>query len=44
MTAVVQLDKLAATLGVFAFDSGGDEVVTWGDPELGGDSTRCKSS
>ena len=39
LTAIVLEAKLAATEDAFAlFCSGGDRVVTWGDPDSGGDS------
>ena len=45
VAAAVQLGKLAASDAAFAWYAHGDEVVTWGDPERGGDSSqRCKSS
>ena len=41
LTAIVQEAKLAATRQAFAlFCPGGDGVVTWGDPDYGGDSSE----
>ena len=42
MAAVVLLGKLAATYGAFAWHAHGGEVVTWGDPERGGDSSQVQ--
>ena len=42
VTAVVQRGKLAATIRAFAWHSHGGEVVTWGDPGYGGDSSQVQ--
>ncbi|CAJ1354794.1 unnamed protein product [Effrenium voratum] len=39
VAAVVQLGELAATDEAFAWHGPGGEVVTWGDPESGGDGS-----
>lgn len=39
LTAIVQEPRLAATRGAFAFWCCGSGVVTWGNPEIGGDSS-----
>ena len=41
-TAVVQLGKLAGTSKAFAWHGHGGEVVTWGDPRCGGDSSQVQ--
>ena len=40
VVAVVQLGQLAAARKAFAWHGLGGEIVTWGDPEAGGDSSR----
>ncbi|CAJ1415183.1 unnamed protein product [Effrenium voratum] len=40
--AFVELGKLAATYQAFAWHGPGGEVVTWGDPEAGGDSRQVQ--
>ncbi|CAJ1415182.1 unnamed protein product [Effrenium voratum] len=40
--AVVQLGKLAATLKALAWYDHSGEVVTWGDPDYGGDSRQVQ--
>ena len=40
VAAIVQLGKLAATDAAFAWHGQGEEVVTWGYPEWGGDSSQ----
>ena len=43
LTAIVIHPKLAATIRAFAlFCSGGNRVVTWGDPGYGGDSSEVQ--
>merc|ERR1740129_86127 len=43
LTAIVLEAKLAATAAAFAFTcSGGDRVVTWGQPHWGGDSSEVQ--
>ena len=42
LTAVVQLANLSATDRAFAFHGHGGEVVTWGDPRAGGDSSQVQ--
>ena len=42
VTAVVQLGKLAATHGAFALYDHEDDLITWGDPDLGGDSSQVQ--
>ena len=42
LTAVVQLANVAATDRAFAFHGYGGQVVTWGDPEEGGDSSQVQ--
>ena len=43
LTAIVTEPKVAATAGAFAlFCSGGNQVVTWGDPNYGGDSSEVQ--
>ena len=42
VAAVVQLGKLATTGAAFALHGNGDEVVTWGDPIYGGDSSQVQ--
>ncbi|CAJ1441863.1 unnamed protein product, partial [Effrenium voratum] len=42
MAAVVQLGKLAATDRVFAWYGQGADVVTWGDPQWGADSSHVQ--
>ena len=42
VAAVVQLGQLAATGKAFAWHGHGGEVVTWGDPEEGGDSSQVQ--
>ncbi|CAJ1459127.1 unnamed protein product [Effrenium voratum] len=47
VAAVVQIGKLAATFKAFAWHGHAGEVVTWGDPGFGGDSSQvqeCKRS
>ncbi|CAJ1341040.1 unnamed protein product [Effrenium voratum] len=40
--AIVQLGKLAASDRAFALCGHGPEIVTWGDPKCGGDSSQVK--
>ena len=43
LTAIVLEAKVTATAAAFAlFGSGGDRVVTWGDPDWGGDSSEVQ--
>ena len=42
VAAAVQLGKVAASDAAFAWYAHGDEVVTWGDPERGGDSSQAQ--
>ena len=43
LTAIVQEAKLAATAAAFAlFCPGSDRVVTWGNPDRGGDSSEVQ--
>ena len=43
MTAVAVEAKVAATERAFAlFCSGGDRVVTWGNPHYGGDNSQVQ--
>ena len=43
LTAIAVEATLAATSRAFAlFCSGGDRVVTWGDPDYGGDSSQVQ--
>ena len=42
VAAVVQLGRLVATAQAFAWHSHGGEVVTWGDPNCGGDSSQVQ--
>ncbi|CAJ1346331.1 unnamed protein product [Effrenium voratum] len=42
VAAVVQLGKLAASDAAFAWHGHGGEVVTWGNPEYGGDSSQVQ--
>ena len=43
LTAIVQRDKMAATRAAFAiWCCGGDRIVTWGDPDSGGDSSAVQ--
>ncbi|CAJ1415181.1 unnamed protein product [Effrenium voratum] len=42
--AVVQLGKLASTSRAFAWHDHGGEVVTWGQPDWGGDSSQVQEA
>ncbi|CAJ1340293.1 unnamed protein product [Effrenium voratum] len=42
VAAIVQLPKLAATSRAFAWHGPGGEIVTWGDPMYGGDSSQVQ--
>ena len=42
VTAVVQLGKLAASHGSFAFHGHGGELAVWGAPHFGGDSSQVQ--
>ncbi|CAJ1459124.1 unnamed protein product [Effrenium voratum] len=42
VAAVVQIGKLAATFKAFAWHGHAGEVVTWGDPGFGGDSSQVQ--
>ena len=42
VAAVVNLGQLAATMKAFAWHGQGGEVVTWGDPHWGGDSSQVQ--
>ena len=43
LTAIVTEPKVAATKCAFAlFCSGGNQVVTWGDPDCGGNSSKVQ--